>query len=249
MNKQDSATSPAMDKETTQTNRDMQPRIPNGFKNPVFLTKWLQSFLLLGIIVFGVAIYASGMQYKLLHDAQNGFYISEEQYNADAQANVERMSTVDLSKFCVVIVTVISFFFWIYRANKNARELGNHPMEFTPGWAVGWFFIPFLCLWKPYQVMKEIWIASNDSHDRTKSTGLYIVGLWWTMWLVSNIFGNIFSRSPFKVDDIETLMAITSLSMASLMADLICNVMTLVVISRIFAMQMSCIKNRRSFAV
>ena len=31
---------------------------------------------------------------------------------------------------------------WIYLANNNARALGADDMIVTPGWAVGWFFVP-----------------------------------------------------------------------------------------------------------
>ncbi len=62
------------------------------------------------------------------------------------------------------IATSVPFLMWIHRANRNARALGAQDMRFTPGWSVGWFFVPLLSLWKPYQAMKEIWRASQDPH-------------------------------------------------------------------------------------
>ena len=54
---------------------------------------------------------------------------------------------------------------WIHRANHNARQLGADDMRFTPGWAVGWYFVPIAWFWKPYQAMKEIWLASANPSD------------------------------------------------------------------------------------
>ena len=63
----------------------------------------------------------------------------------------------------LVIVTVTTFLLWVYRSNENLRALSGESMTFTPGWSVGWYFIPIVCLWKPYQVMKEIWNVSHKS--------------------------------------------------------------------------------------
>ena len=48
----------------------------------------------------------------------------------------------------------------------------------SPGWAVGWYFIPFANLIKPYGVMDEIWDGSHqgdEAPDYSPST----LGLWW----------------------------------------------------------------------
>ena len=69
---------------------------------------------------------------------------------------------VGLLQLPVVLTTGIVFLMWIHRANRNARGLGAEGMTFTPGWSVGWYFIPIANLWKPFQAMKEIWQASAD---------------------------------------------------------------------------------------
>jgi uncharacterized BrkB/YihY/UPF0761 family membrane protein len=40
------------------------------------------------------------------------------------------------------ILTGLAWFIWLHRAVANARSLGV-PTECTPGWAVGWWFVPF----------------------------------------------------------------------------------------------------------
>jgi len=59
--------------------------------------------------------------------------------------------------------------------------LTSEPLRFTPGWCVGWFFVPFLNFFRPYQVMKEIWQVCH--RDRQTVSGL--LGGWWLLWLVS----------------------------------------------------------------
>src|SRR5687768_18623297 len=45
--------------------------------------------------------------------------------------------------FLMFVVSVVVVALWIHRAHANLRDAGVGGLEFTPGWAVGWYFIPF----------------------------------------------------------------------------------------------------------
>ena len=51
----------------------------------------------------------------------------------------------------------------------------------TPRWSIGWWFVPFVNLVKPYQIVREV-------HDRMAiggtSAGDWIILAWWLTWLV-----------------------------------------------------------------
>jgi uncharacterized protein DUF4328 len=91
----------------------------------------------------------------------------------------------------VLTITIIVFCVWIYRANANARSLGAADLSITPGWSVGWFFVPFANLFKPFVAVKEIWNASKSDPNEVTAMGgaSFIVGAWWSLWIVSNILG------------------------------------------------------------
>ncbi len=88
---------------------------------------------------------------------------------------------VGVSQVVMPLVTYIFFFIWIYRTNSNLWALTSEPLRFTPGWCVGWFFVPFLNFFRPYQVMKEIWQVCH----RDRQTVSALLGGWWLLWLVS----------------------------------------------------------------
>lgn len=96
----------------------------------------------------------------------------------------------DLLGFLVYVATAVAFLMWLYRANKNLRPLGIVRPEFTPGWAVGWFFIPFANLRMPYRAVKEVWVGSDpqlsvpgeESWQQPGSSSL--LGWWWACWLI-----------------------------------------------------------------
>lgn len=77
---------------------------------------------------------------------------------------------------------------WIYRANANAHALGGD-LTITPGWAVGWYFVPFACLFKPYMAMKEIWLASHYGSNWGDGEATGLLGWWWGLWLLNGFLG------------------------------------------------------------
>lgn len=74
---------------------------------------------------------------------------------------------------------------WIHRANHNARALGASGLAFTPGWAVGWYFVPIAFLWKPFQAMREIWRASSAPGEWRRRPGSPLLGWWWALWILT----------------------------------------------------------------
>lgn len=119
----------------------------------------------------------------------------------------------------VVIFTAVVVLRSIYRANRNLHARSVSGLEYTPGWCVGWFFIPIASLWKPYQAFKETWMASHDpvqfSVDRPG-----IMPLWWTLFLISNITGNLSARLDFFGGGNNDQATSTLLSMISLVASI-----------------------------
>jgi hypothetical protein len=55
----------------------------------------------------------------------------------------------------------LAFFTLFYRWNTNCHKLGAVGMKYTPGWAVGWFFIPFANVFMALLVLIEIWKVSS----------------------------------------------------------------------------------------
>ncbi len=110
-----------------------------------------------------------------------------------------------LAALAVVTLIVAAVFFCLFmpRANRNARAFGS-PMSNTPGWAAGWFFVPFASLWKPYYAMKEIWQGSDPDPGAPALLVRVptLLPLWWWMFIVHNIANragsqiNKFSEGP-----------------------------------------------------
>lgn len=96
----------------------------------------------------------------------------------------------------IYITTGVFFLRWVYVSNRNARALGANDMRHSPGWSVGWYFIPIVTLWKPYQAMKEIYMASHpDFKENWKEAAAPgFLPLWWALWIISGILSQISFR-------------------------------------------------------
>lgn len=110
-----------------------------------------------------------------------------------------------LADALLTIITIIVFAMWIYRAAANVVAAGTTGFDYTAGWAVGWFFIPFANLYKPFAAMRQIWNASHGGQGDQLDQGNGLLTLWWTTWLISNIASNISFRLTINPDSAEQL--------------------------------------------
>lgn len=111
-----------------------------------------------------------------------------------------------------VLVCIVIVGRWIYRASANAHAVTDE-LNITPGWAVGWYFVPFANLFKPFQAMKEIWLACHRSGAGYDERTPALLGWWWGLWLVSNFMGNIIFRMEMNgATDPQTMAKLYMLS-------------------------------------
>lgn len=98
------------------------------------------------------------------------------------------------------ILSVVFVAMWIHRAHANLRAANLDGLEFTPGWAVGWYFIPIANLFKPFQAMRELWNASTGAEYRLEGVAPTEVKLWWACWIISNLASNVSTRLAWDND-------------------------------------------------
>lgn len=95
---------------------------------------------------------------------------------------------IALAQLLTLIICWLVVGRWIYRASVNAHGLSDE-MSISPGWAVGWYFIPIMSLFKPFQAMKEIWFASHESTGGYEERAPAVMSLWWGLWILTNALG------------------------------------------------------------
>ncbi|MCB5424963.1 DUF4328 domain-containing protein [Altererythrobacter sp. CC-YST694] len=99
-----------------------------------------------------------------------------------------------LAATLVYLISVIPVGMWIYRAHANLELAGAYDLEFSPGWSVGWFFVPFMNLFKPFQAMKELWNASYGTSNAYGRESPATVSTWWACYIGGNILSSVGTR-------------------------------------------------------
>ena len=150
-----------------------------GFRDPTSLTRTTKGFLYASIPLALLSVAGSWRNYWW-HANTGGPPPSLE------GPFLELLVLFAIPLVVVTLGTAILVLQWIYRANYNARALGATRMRFTPGWAVGWHFIPIANLWKPYQAMKEICRASLRPSRWWEEKAPSLLPLWWGLWLLTS---------------------------------------------------------------
>jgi hypothetical protein len=189
------------DTETTRPAPTPTPLAGRDYRDPATLTQWLKVLLGLSLLLDVIASVSGMMEYSLLRGLQNGTFVGD--FEAAATSNDNRQQAIGLVQFALFVLTGIVFLVWIYRANSNARALGAAGMRFTPGWSVGWYFVPVMFLWKPFQAMREIWQASAQPGNWQNVQAPPLLGWWWGLYLASQILGNIAYRLSDRIDSVD----------------------------------------------
>lgn len=91
--------------------------------------------------------------------------------------------------FVAFIVTGFLILKWSYRVSMNAKATGHAP-SISPGWAIGWYFIPIANLWMPFQALKRVWrVSAGGDAWRTVKTPA-IMRWWWGFWIAGGFAWN-----------------------------------------------------------
>ena len=134
---------------------------------------------------------------------------------------------------------VIFFLMWFHRVRANLPALGATDARWSPGWAVGSWFIPVMNLFRPYQIMSEVWRASDPLEtppawrERPVSP---LLGWWWALWLAGGVIsfgGGLLQGSLWVLES----GLITLLSVVASVLSVLCTILFLRIIRRITAAQ------------
>lgn len=204
------------------------------FKNPTILTWVTRACLVAGALISVAALVSWSQEYALLQRAQAGELTLDEVYEQTMLTTL----LVALPQTLVTFGSYIAIGMWIYRVAWNARAFaGASRMDFTPGWSVGWYFVPFANLWKPYQAMKQIWRASAAAARMETASVPWWLPLWWMLWLVGSAAGNVSARMTWNADTPEGEMNASVAMMISDALNIPLCLVFLLIVNRVVRMQ------------
>ena len=154
------------------------------------------------LLVWSIYIYMGFSAIVLLSTSITNSFITsalEGSYSYDlmmAEAERHDLRDLILSVFYIIanIFCIIFFLRWTYKSSQISHLSGAKNLKFSPGWSVGWYFIPIALLWKPYQAFKQIYQVSIQINDWKNVSIPSSLRWWWGLFITSGIINNILIR-------------------------------------------------------
>ncbi len=195
---------------------------PAPFSSPADPAKWAKGFLIACLVLTLIDVISGILQLELFSRIARGYgFTLDEAVRSDL-----RQTLLALFWALAFYGTAVPFLIWFHRVHKNLRSLGNRGLIFTPGWAVGFFFVPLLNLVRPFQAMREAWHGSDPGHmglDVASQGSKFgrrlgtpsLVGWWWALLLVPGPIGmfGLMIRSLALIDKPDISMFQVSASL------------------------------------
>ena len=123
----------------------------------------------------------SGAPLETLHQTCAEFTQHYNEVHEVLQRTEHQVALIGFSALAVAILMLV----FIGRTVQVPKELGVKEMGFSPGGAVGGFFIPLASWVIPYLAMQEAWKASDPDAEVTgwkEGAKSNSIRLWWLAW-------------------------------------------------------------------
>lgn len=157
------------------------------------------SLIFVVMIIRIVSLYSDTLELQLLH---SGFSQDE------AEANDLRQRIIGWIYLVAFIVSVVTYINWFRRAYYNLHCRAEY-LDYSESAAAYSWFIPFVNWVRPVKIMKELYSETENyiqkhSENYNLNINHNLITIWWTLWIICNILGNIqfrLSRNLVTMDD------------------------------------------------
>ncbi len=160
------------------------PAAPRGYRSAAQRARLAMVALLGFVAVEIVAIVADAGRV----DITNRLIRGDEVTDAEITSSDSFVHISAFLEIAALVACAVFFMTWLHRTVANLPELGARNLRFTPGWAVGWWFVPIANLVKPFQAMGEAWTASSPEHDAPLGV---LLPLWWGLLVLGEVVSRL----------------------------------------------------------
>lgn len=163
-------------------------------------------FIYIVMVLDVLSLISEYMRYNLLQASYSGVFVSEE----ETLFNDLREGIFALIYALAFITSGILFICWFRRAYYNLH-LKTDYLKHGEGWAAGAWFVPIISLFRPYEIMKELYTVTNRtleirSPNYAAKNNNAVIGWWWALWIISSFAGNFVLRTTLNAESIDGLI-------------------------------------------
>ena len=125
------------------------------------------------------------------------------------------MAGMALVQLAMLLAIAVLFLRLLYKAVQKAQGFTKPFTSVSPGWAVGYWFIPFMNLYRPFQVVKSLFQACSEETGGKPAAGEQLLGAWWAMYLLSNIVAYMVGRQDIDTNTADGVTTFVELNVGS----------------------------------
>ncbi len=167
------------------------------------------AIVLLWITVAGciASIISSYLQYDLLLRLKSGIELSDSQL----EGNDTREQIIGIIQIFILVTCAITFIQWFRRAYYNLEQIIPNKLTHSNGWAAGAWFVPILNLFRPVQMMRELYeqtgfLLKRQNIEIKTNFNHAIILWWWAFWIFSEVANRILLKFVDNSNTIDDYM-------------------------------------------
>ena len=177
-------------------------------------------------VVCAVAVVSDFLEWQLMDRVIAGEQVSD----AEATASDDRQATVGLVQFALAVAGAIVFIRWMHAAYRNVEVVAPAERRYRAGWAIGSWFVPIMNLFRPKQMVNDIWRAGGRDAQDARPGGL-LLG-WWLLWLLSSFIVNTAARGLYGSETDDEIRTGSILYLISDAMTIVCAMLAILVVLR-----------------
>jgi hypothetical protein len=160
---------------------------------PSYVSGAPRAFVLQALLAVHILAAAGALALALLAPESSREGLGE----AAAGTATQVRGLLDMARWSTFLGLAFAFPLWFHRAYKNLVAFrGREGLRSSPAWAWLSFWVPFVNVWRPFQIGQEIYAKSGSDDEILASSR--DIGCWWVTWLV----GGILSRYSDKLSSV-----------------------------------------------
>lgn len=188
--------------------------------------------LLTGALIWGLGGYWQELQF-MLQLPQQMTDIDNHYLDLLVNRHLQHTHQQLLMTATLCVLAAIPSLYWLYRSHARVQGLPPTP-AFSPAAAVGWYFVPVMNLITPLEAMQEL-VQRSQSGTALKPS--FLVGLWWLLWIFSQIcYGYTLAQNPL-IDDAEDMVLLDIMFMGCHCLLIFLCISFIALVSQIYRMQ------------
>lgn len=162
-----------------------------------------RTILLIWIVTALEAI--NGILSYLRFNLLDGFFDDDEFIESDFVFLDNLDSIFTIVYMAILVISGIFFIQWFRRAYFNLHLVSTN-LKSSEGWASGSWFVPFVNLYRPVGIMRELYSRTSEILVEKKvrfESKKNIISLWWTFWILTAVLSNSIMRYSFNITTLE----------------------------------------------